>query len=150
MKIIGITDEVTSCDCCGKSNLKKTVVLEDQEGNINYFGQVCASKAAGWSKEYVKEEVKAIEKTNKQLMKDKKIEIEKFVNTHPLKIERREDLQKLSGVPFKQRIEMGYIQKWADNDQKIKNEIFEVFTDEISLMLFNYENKQYGHLTVSI
>lgn len=42
-KILGITDEVTVCGCCGKSNLKKTVAL-DFDGDVRYYGTDCAAK----------------------------------------------------------------------------------------------------------
>lgn len=47
-KFLGTTDTVTTCDCCGKQNLKKTCVLSyfDQEGNLveddpSFFGSSC-------------------------------------------------------------------------------------------------------------
>ena len=44
--MMGTTDETTVCDCCGKSNLKKTVILKHNEtGAICNFGTTCASKA---------------------------------------------------------------------------------------------------------
>jgi len=50
VKILGITDDRTECDCCGKAGLKCTVALEhvDSEGNgtgeIVYFGRDCAAR----------------------------------------------------------------------------------------------------------
>jgi hypothetical protein len=45
-KMIGISDEVLECEYCGKTDLKKTIVLEDTEsGEICYYGSECASKA---------------------------------------------------------------------------------------------------------
>lgn len=44
MKIIGLSDTFTTCDCCGRKNLKKTIVL-DSEGAILYYGTSCASVA---------------------------------------------------------------------------------------------------------
>ena len=44
-KIHGITDEVTTCDCCGKSKLARTVGLENEAGNVLYFGTTCAARA---------------------------------------------------------------------------------------------------------
>lgn len=43
-RIIGINDEVTTCECCGRSNLKCTVVLTDGEQEVR-FGRDCAAKA---------------------------------------------------------------------------------------------------------
>lgn len=44
MKILGINDEVTTCECCGRSGLKRTVVLSTGEGEVRY-GSECAAKA---------------------------------------------------------------------------------------------------------
>ena len=50
----GANDEVTTCSCCGRANLKKTVILEtlDGDGNgtglIERFGTDCATRATGW------------------------------------------------------------------------------------------------------
>lgn len=44
-KMLGISDK-PECDCCGKKNLKSSVVLENLDsGEIVYFGVDCASKA---------------------------------------------------------------------------------------------------------
>lgn len=48
-KFLGITDEITGCDCCGKTNLKRTVVL-DIDGEVVHYGCDCASKALYGSK----------------------------------------------------------------------------------------------------
>ena len=52
--IHGTTDEVTVCACCGKKNLRNTVVLEVVEGvnagDIMHFGSHCAARALGQSK----------------------------------------------------------------------------------------------------
>jgi hypothetical protein len=59
-KVLGTTDERTSCDCCGRANLKATVALEDIEtGDIVYFGSACGARAAGWPMKAWKSEVKA-------------------------------------------------------------------------------------------
>ena len=44
-KILGITDAVHTCDCCGKKNLKKAVELENPEGETVFFGTDCAGAA---------------------------------------------------------------------------------------------------------
>ena len=45
LKPIAISDTVTTCDCCGRTNLKKTIVLKDDNGAIRYHGTGCAAKA---------------------------------------------------------------------------------------------------------
>lgn len=49
-RILGTTDDVTSCHCCGRTDLKSTVVLTvlDIDGNPTgetYYGSTCAAKA---------------------------------------------------------------------------------------------------------
>lgn len=44
MKVLGINDDVTTCECCGKTNLKKTVVLATETGEVHY-GVNCAARA---------------------------------------------------------------------------------------------------------
>lgn len=43
MEIRGITDSVTTCDCCGKTNLKRTVAIETESGEILHYGTSCAA-----------------------------------------------------------------------------------------------------------
>lgn len=43
-RILGVNDEVTVCECCGKSNLKCTVVLTNGDGEV-HFGRDCAARA---------------------------------------------------------------------------------------------------------
>lgn len=43
-KILAITDERTTCECCGKANLKRTVAIEFSS-DIRYYGTTCAAKA---------------------------------------------------------------------------------------------------------
>ena len=43
---LGTTDEVTTCDCCGKADLKMTVaIMDDEGGEALYFGTSCAARA---------------------------------------------------------------------------------------------------------
>lgn len=52
--IHGTTDEITTCACCGKKNLRNTVVLEIAEGenagDLLHFGSHCAARALGQRK----------------------------------------------------------------------------------------------------
>ena len=43
---LGTTDEHTTCDCCGKEDLKSTVGIRDIEtGEDVFFGSTCAARA---------------------------------------------------------------------------------------------------------
>lgn len=43
--LLGVSDEITTCERCGKKNLKRTVVLEGEAGGLTYMGTTCAAKA---------------------------------------------------------------------------------------------------------
>lgn len=45
-EIKGTTDEVCTCDCCGRTDLKYTVIMS-LDGDVSYFGRVCAARHAG-------------------------------------------------------------------------------------------------------
>lgn len=59
-RIIGFTDSVNECDCCGKTDLKGTYVMADEMDNELYFGVVCGAKANGQSVEELKNGLKKI------------------------------------------------------------------------------------------
>ena len=54
---VGVCEDNTICDCCGKDNLKKTVAL-GFEGEIRHYGTTCAGRALG-AKTKTAEDVKA-------------------------------------------------------------------------------------------
>lgn len=64
-KVKGTTNDVTTCDLCGKQELKGTVMLMpldvdgNEDGDVSYFGTSCAAKAAGWTVRKVNAGVKA-------------------------------------------------------------------------------------------
>lgn len=41
MRLLGFTEEITQCGCCGKSELKGTYAFETSSG-IQYYGSTCA------------------------------------------------------------------------------------------------------------
>lgn len=49
VEILGITDDVIDCYCCGKTNLKKTVILKINDATT-YYGVNCAARRLGKSK----------------------------------------------------------------------------------------------------
>lgn len=57
-RILGINDEVTTCECCGRSGLKKTVVLTNGEQEVRY-GTECAARAMQVGKREVESGVKS-------------------------------------------------------------------------------------------
>ena len=72
-----ITDSVTTCDCCGKTNLKNTVVLlDDETSDFVYYGSVCAQKALGYSKPSSKVSFLASQKLTEMIKKAVELGVE--------------------------------------------------------------------------
>ena len=49
LKIVGVTADVSTCDCCGREDLKRAVALENGDGAVVYFGTSCAAQALQWT-----------------------------------------------------------------------------------------------------
>jgi hypothetical protein len=45
-RLVGVTDERDSCDCCGRTDLKRVVVLHNGEDHV-FFGSHCAARLLG-------------------------------------------------------------------------------------------------------
>lgn len=46
MKLLGITNDFDTCECCGRTGLKKVMVIGDENGQMNY-GVNCGAKKLG-------------------------------------------------------------------------------------------------------
>jgi hypothetical protein len=49
VKVLGVNSDTSVCECCGKSNLKKVVVLQLANGEVVRYGRDCAAKKLGRS-----------------------------------------------------------------------------------------------------
>lgn len=58
-RALGTDDSITNCDCCGKSGLKFTVIMELDDGEIAHYGQVCAGRNTGKTRPQITSEIKA-------------------------------------------------------------------------------------------
>ena len=52
-KILGTDHAVNTCDCCGKTNLKATVIVE-VDGEVLHYGSVCATRHTGLNSKEIK------------------------------------------------------------------------------------------------
>lgn len=59
-KIIGFTDSVNECDCCGKSGLKGTFCVEIN-GKELYYGSTCAFKKHGFDQKEILNQLKSFD-----------------------------------------------------------------------------------------
>lgn len=58
VKFLGNTDDVTTCECCGKQNLKSTVALSINDADPVYYGVTCAARALALDAKYIKAEAR--------------------------------------------------------------------------------------------
>lgn len=85
LKGIGQTDEINTCDCCGKQGLKKTIIMvmvspeTGEQEEYGYFGTTCASVASGRPVKDIMDEVREAEKL-KEVEAQKKEEEEFVLN----------------------------------------------------------------------
>ncbi len=63
IRFLGNTDEITTCDCCGKSNLKSTVAIENN-GDVLHFGTTCAARALATDAASVRKAARAADVRN--------------------------------------------------------------------------------------
>lgn len=56
----GTTSDITTCDCCGRADLKSTVIIVGldaggaETGDLRHYGSTCAAKALGLTHKAVK------------------------------------------------------------------------------------------------
>ncbi len=109
-QIIGTTDDVDTCDCCGRINLKKTVILKDAEsGEEVYFGTECAAKALNWA-------IQEVTKTAKSETENIKRQIEFQIRVHPLMIQMDREINEMNKkqIPFSERLASGCFKRYNE------------------------------------
>lgn len=58
MKALYITDEIDTCDCCGRTDLKATVAMQLSDGGgILHYGRICAARNSGKTSKQIRQEV---------------------------------------------------------------------------------------------
>jgi len=45
--LLAVTDETSTCECCGKTNLKRVAVLQLADGSVVRYGRDCAARKLG-------------------------------------------------------------------------------------------------------
>jgi hypothetical protein len=62
MKALYITDEINTCDCCGRTDLKATVAMQLSDGGgILHYGRTCAARNSGKTSKQIRQDVYAEE-----------------------------------------------------------------------------------------
>ena len=79
---IGTTDTVTVCDCCGRANLKGTVVLQADDDFV-HFGSTCGARALGMTVKEFDGGAKSADKAAKAATAKRLQAISSAVAAHP-------------------------------------------------------------------
>ena len=102
MKLLGITDCVNECDCCGKTDLKCTVAFRTEDCQIVYYGRTCATNHYRQPAKAINSELRAIAETARS-------EAKKEYKNHSAVIALSNIIDELNKGPrleFTQRMEM--------------------------------------------
>jgi hypothetical protein len=62
MKALYLDDSITTCDCCGRTELKATVAMQLDCGGILHYGRICAARNSGKTSQQVTKEIRAEQK----------------------------------------------------------------------------------------
>lgn len=65
VKFLGTTDDITTCDCCGRRNLKSTVALSIDGADALYYGVTCASRALSRPAKEIRSEARAADRARR-------------------------------------------------------------------------------------
>lgn len=82
LRAIGTDDSVNTCDCCGKKNLKYTVVMVSTDGETLHYGSTCAARNSGKAPKQIRAEISAHEQALNDAAMDE-------YRAHPLYLEER-------------------------------------------------------------
>lgn len=58
MKALYLDDSITTCDCCGRTELKATVAMQLDCGGILHYGRTCAARNSGKTSQQVTKEIR--------------------------------------------------------------------------------------------
>lgn len=58
MKALYITDEINTCDCCGRTDLKATLAMQLNDGGILHYGRTCAARNSGKTSQQITKEIR--------------------------------------------------------------------------------------------
>lgn len=51
-------DSITTCQCCGRTDLKATVLMQSDLGELVHFGRTCAARNSGKTGQQITKEIR--------------------------------------------------------------------------------------------
>lgn len=121
-KALGITDERTTCDCCGKSNLKCTVAMELDSGEIVYYGRVCASRNTGKTTKQINSEVRA-EQARKEAAATAEYRASAEYIAERARFAERDEYARINGVRMVGNIACEFVHEACEAASRVRRQI---------------------------
>lgn len=121
-KALGTDDSVTACDCCGKSNLKFTVTIELDDGEIVHYGQVCARRNTGKDQRTITSEIKAAEQARIATARAEFVASPEYA-AERARFEEREQLARTNGQRMLGRAAAEFVREVADAAMAVRQAI---------------------------
>lgn len=89
-ELVAITDEVTTCGSCGRSDLKKTYAIRPESGGeVSYYGSECAQRILYVNQKELNQKVNKLKKA----VESAKQSLEWRISQHPLMIRAQAETQ---------------------------------------------------------
>ena len=121
-RALGTDDSINTCDCCGKTNLKFTVAIELDDGDIVHYGQICARRNTGKNQRTITSEIKAhadavqtAATAEYRASAEYKAECARFAE--------RDEFARKNGVRMVGTIAMEFVSEACDAAQTVRNAI---------------------------
>ena len=111
-KALGTDDSVTTCDCCGKSNLKFTVAMELDSGEIVHYGCVCAARNTGKTSKQINGEIRAHAEQVMQAARAEFAATPEYL-AYRARLAERERVAQATGVRMLGKVAMDFVQDAA-------------------------------------
>lgn len=120
---VGTTDDVTTCDCCGRSDLKGTIVLRPADGGDEvFFGSVCGAKAQSWTVKDFNVAARSAQKERERIARERENKISWMVRRHPEVVTAAAAIPMAgSGKVFAERLP--FIQARIEVERRVRAEI---------------------------
>ncbi|MFD1675649.1 hypothetical protein [Alicyclobacillus fodiniaquatilis] len=124
LTIVGISDDVTACSCCGR-----TVLKDDTTGEVSHYGTECAATLLGFDKKKVQAEMRRLATREREPLKARKAEALRCFNRHPLMRQRDIEIKEANVnrlTPTKRR-SSGLFKRWTELEGEAKAEVLSEF-----------------------
>lgn len=121
-RAIGTDDSVNTCQCCGKTNLKFTVVIELAHGEIVHYGQICARRNTGKDQRTLTSEIKAAEQARVAAARAEFLASPEYA-AERARFEERDQLARTTGQRMLGTVAMEFVREVTDAAMAVRKAV---------------------------